>query len=79
MKDQTGYVNEIKKLKEKYKNQIQIYLGVEEDAFNPLNRNDFDYIIGSCHYGFCNNNYYLIIKHLTPYPTYLLPSTLTHK
>ena len=51
MKDQTGYVNEIKKLKEKYKNQIQIYLGVEEDAFHPLNRNDFDYIIGSCHYG----------------------------
>ena len=28
---------------------------------------------------FCNNNYYLIIKHLTPYPTYLPPSTLTHK
>ncbi len=60
MKDQTGYINEIKNLKEKYKNQIQIYLGVEEDAFNPLNRNDFDYIIGSCHYGFCNNNYYPI-------------------
>ena len=60
MKDQTGYINEIKKLKEKYKNQIQIYLGVEEDAFHPLNRNDFDYIIGSCHYGFCNNNYYPI-------------------
>lgn len=59
-KDQTGYINEIKKLKEKYKNQIQIYLGVEEDAFHPLNRNDFDYIIGSCHYGFCNNNYYPI-------------------
>ena len=60
MKDQTGYINEIKNLKEKYKNQIQIYLGVEEDAFHPLNRNDFDYIIGSCHYGFCNNNYYPI-------------------
>jgi len=60
MKDQTGYINEIKNLKEKYKNQIQIYLGVEEDAFNPLNRNNFDYIIGSCHYGFSNNNYYPI-------------------
>ena len=60
MKDQTGYINEIKRLKEKYKNQIQIYLGVEEDAFNPLNRNDFDYIIGSCHYAFHNNNYYPI-------------------
>lgn len=28
---------------------------------------------------FCNNNYYLIIKHLTLYPTYILPSTPTHK
>ena len=50
MKDQIGYINEIKKLKEKYKNQIQIYLGVEEDSFAPLNRQSFDYIIGSCHY-----------------------------
>lgn len=50
MKDQTGYIDEIKKLKEKYKNQIQIYLGVEEDAFSPLNHQSFDYIIGSCHY-----------------------------
>ncbi len=60
MKDQTGYINQIKKLKEKYKNQIQIYLGVEEDAFNPLNRNEFEYIIGSCHYCFQGNNYYPI-------------------
>ena len=60
MTDQTGYINEIKALKEKYKNQIQVYLGVEEDAFSPLTRNDFDYIIGSCHYGFRNNKYYPI-------------------
>ena len=60
MKDQTGYINEIKNLKEKYKNQIQIYLGVEEDAFHPLNRNDFDYIIGSCHYFHLAGKYYPI-------------------
>ena len=60
MKDTAGYINEIRHLKEKYKNQIQIYLGVEEDAFSPLNRNEFDYIIGSCHYGFHSNNYYPI-------------------
>ena len=60
MKDQTGYIKEINNLKDKYKNQIQIYLGVEEDAFNILNRNNFDYIIGSCHYGFCNNSYHPI-------------------
>ncbi len=60
MKDQEGYINEIKKLKEQYKNKIQIYLGVEEDAFYPLGRKAFDYIIGSCHYGLRNNHYYPI-------------------
>lgn len=60
MKDQTGYIHEINRLKEKYKDQIQIYIGVEEDAFNPLNRHAFDYIIGSCHYGFHRNKYYPI-------------------
>ena len=60
MTDQAGYITEIKRLKEAYKNQIQIYLGVEEDAFNPLNRNDFDYIIGSCHHSLRGNTYYPI-------------------
>ncbi len=44
------YISEIKKLKAKYKNDIQIYLGIEEDANAPINRNDFEYMIGSCHY-----------------------------
>ena len=50
MKDQPGYIKEITEIKEKYKSQIQIYIGVEEDAFAPLDRRNFDYIIGSCHY-----------------------------
>lgn len=58
MKDQAGYVAEINRLKEKYKHKIQIYLGSEEDAFQPVNRKYFDYIIGSCHYGFRNNHHY---------------------
>ena len=48
--DTKGYIAEIKRLKEKYKNDIQIYLGVEEDISNLQNRKDFDYIIGSNHY-----------------------------
>ena len=60
MKDTLGYIKEINRLKEKYKNKIQIYLGVEEDAFAPLNRGDFDYIIGSCHYFFVDGKYYPI-------------------
>ena len=49
--DIKGYINEIKRLKEKYKREIQIYLGVEEDMLCPVqNRGDFEYIIGSSHY-----------------------------
>ena len=52
------YVYSLRTLKEKYKNKIEVYLGVEEDAFCHVNRNDFDYIIGSSHYYHINNNYY---------------------
>ena len=60
MKDSDGYSSEINRLKEKYKKDIQIYLGVEEDAFSPVNRDKFDYIIGSSHYFCINNQYYPI-------------------
>lgn len=60
MKDTEGYIAEIKRLKDKYKNKIQIYLGVEEDAFSPVNRADFDYIIGSCHYYLADGTHYPI-------------------
>lgn len=50
MKDTEGYMAEIDRLEEKYKGKIQIYLGIEEDSRSPVNRADFDYIIGSCHY-----------------------------
>lgn len=60
IQDTIGYRAEILKLKEKYKNQIQIYLGIEEDAFSLVDRTQFDYIIGSSHY-LCKNNQYLPI------------------
>jgi histidinol-phosphatase (PHP family) len=50
MKDTEGYSREIRDIREKYKNKIQIYLGVEEDAFAPVDRSRFDYVIGSSHY-----------------------------
>lgn len=50
LKDTEGYISEIQRLKEKYKDKIQIYLGVEEDAFSLVDRSKFDYIIGSSHY-----------------------------
>ena len=50
MKDTEGYSREINRLKEEYKKEIQIYLGVEEDAFAPVDRSKLDYVIGSSHY-----------------------------
>jgi histidinol-phosphatase (PHP family) len=60
MKDTDTYSTEITRLKEKYRENIQIYLGIEEDAFSPVNRNAFDYVIGSSHYYLLNGKYYPI-------------------
>lgn len=60
IKDTCGYIAEINRLKEKYKKRIQVYLGIEEDAFSPVDRSKFDYIIGSSHYFHVNNQYYPI-------------------
>lgn len=60
MKDEGGYIKEIEKLKEKYKDKIEIYLGVEEDSHALVDRFRFDYIIGSCHYARRGGKYYPI-------------------
>lgn len=60
MKNTDGYIKEIRNLKEKYKGKIQVYLGIEEDAFSPQNRGDFDYIIGSSHYFNIGEKYFPI-------------------
>ena len=58
MKNTDGYIAQIKYLKEKYASEIQIYLGIEEDASCLVNRSDFDYIIGSLHYINYRGEYY---------------------
>ena len=50
MRDMPGYRQEIRRLQEKYAGQLRIFLGIEEDAFAPVDRNAYDYIIGSAHY-----------------------------
>ncbi len=60
IKDCDGYIKEINRLKEKYKKEIQVYLGIEEDSFSLVDRSKFDYIIGSSHYFHINNQYYPI-------------------
>lgn len=58
MKQTDKYCAEINALKEEFKDKIQIYLGVEEDAFCYTNRENFDYIIGSSHYFCIDGAYY---------------------
>lgn len=50
MTDTKEYIRQVLMLKEKYKDKIQIYLGVEEDIFEEVDRGEYDYIIGSSHY-----------------------------
>lgn len=60
MQDMDGYIAQINRLKGKYQQQIEIYLGAEEDAFCPVDRAKFDYIIGSSHYLRAGGRYYPI-------------------
>ena len=43
------YRREFFRLKEKYRDKIQIYLGIEMDALSDLPADGFDYVIGSVH------------------------------
>ncbi len=60
IKDFDGYVKKVNEAKNKYKDKIQIYLGVEEDCFAPVNKSKLDYVIGSCHYINKDGVYYSI-------------------
>lgn len=61
MKDTDAYISAVKAAKARFADKIEVYLGVEEDAFYPLpNRQDFDYTIGSSHYFRINGKNYPI-------------------
>lgn len=45
-----AYKKAVLEAKEKYKNQIEIFLGIEQDSMAPLEDEDLDYKIGSVHY-----------------------------
>ncbi len=60
IQDIEGYNTEIRRLKENYKKDIQIYIGIEEDMWELVKREDYDYIIGSAHYIKKEGNYYSV-------------------
>ena len=52
-KDTELYVEEVRSLKEKYKNDIAVFCGLELDYYSQLDTTVFDYVIGSVHYLEC--------------------------
>ena len=60
MEDTAGYLRQMRELKEKYRGKIHVIIGSEEDAFAPVNRSDYEYIIGSSHYFRDGDQYYPI-------------------
>lgn len=55
------YIKEVSALKEKYKDKLEIALGIEFDAFSEnVHSADFDYTIGSAHYVEKNGEYYSV-------------------
>ena len=43
------YKSEVRRLKEKYKGIIDVFLGLELDAYSDVDQSGYDYIIGSLH------------------------------
>ncbi len=60
LQDYDSYISTLSALREKYKKDITIYIGVEEEAGCPVPRERFDYIIGSMHYFLANGRFYSI-------------------
>lgn len=54
------YKNELFSLREKYKEQIKIYVGIEQDYFSENSTDGFDYVIGSVHFVYKNGEYLAI-------------------
>ena len=53
------FQKQMSELKEKYKDKITLYCGVEQDYYGGKAMDGFDYIIGSLHYAYKDGVYYL--------------------
>lgn len=51
------YKAEINRLKDKYKSEIKILCGIEQDYYSDFPAEDYDFVIGSLHYVSCGGEY----------------------
>lgn len=55
---QAEFIAEVNRLKEKYKDRINILCGVEQDYYSDAPTSGFDYVIGSVHYHKKNGEFF---------------------
>ncbi|MBQ7544453.1 MAG: histidinol-phosphatase [Synergistaceae bacterium] len=55
-----AYIEEIRRLKDKYSGQIEILCGTECDYYSEIDAERYDYVIGSVHYVFLNGRYFCV-------------------
>lgn len=61
--EELNYIQEIHAMKKKYKNKIQLYLGIEQDVLGKrFDKKIYDYIIGSVHFIKVSDQYLPIDK-----------------
>lgn len=48
--DIPAYFEEFNRLKKQYDGQIELYIGIESDYYNPAPKESLDFVIGSVHY-----------------------------
>ena len=57
IKNNNQYISEINALKTKYKDNIRILCGIEQDYYSDMQTSEYDYVIGSVHYIKIRNEY----------------------
>lgn len=58
------YCREVRRLQEAYRGKIRIHLGIEQDIFSVIDRQQFEYIIGAVHYVEKNGKKYAVDESL---------------
>lgn len=60
--DIPSYISELKALKEKYKDKIKVYIGIEQDYRSTTSTDEYEYVLGSVHHVYADGEYFEVDK-----------------